>query len=340
MMSGTHPGCVEARSVTKFHQLARQGVCEFDGRLSLAYSEDQATFFLYARANLAPLGGGRAVQVSTSTDMRSWTPFEPVVLAGHTSGTSSDGDTYFFLVQPNPVHRGSLIAIFPLVQHARGCIGLALSIDGKEWSQVTPLMRCAVHGERAENQPVGGLILLPPNATAEQQQQPTQQGGGGQAQQQQQPQQLQRRRRGGRGAHSAGSEVASEAAATEGRVAIFMHMRVPDIAFDELAPHRLFKTHQAIAMRKGGSHIVRHTMPCGTLALWTAEMLTELAASGRPDGQRPAAKRMVDEPERFKCPPRSRRMCPSAAQNELQRQLNARKRKVEMEQKFKGFSAS
>ena len=32
-------------------------------------------------------------------------------------------------------------------------------MDGVEWSVLTPLIRCGVHGERAEHQPIG-LVLL------------------------------------------------------------------------------------------------------------------------------------------------------------------------------------
>ena len=63
----------------------------------------------------SPSGGSRGVQVSTSMDLVRWSSFERIHIRGHTSGHApSEGDTYFFLVQPNPVHRGSLVALFPL----------------------------------------------------------------------------------------------------------------------------------------------------------------------------------------------------------------------------------
>ena len=85
------------------------------------------------------------MQVATSTDLVHWEPFEPIIISGHDVLAASSGDLYFFSVHANPVHSGSLIAQFPLVQHARGCIGLALSIDGVQWSRVTPLVRCSQH---------------------------------------------------------------------------------------------------------------------------------------------------------------------------------------------------
>ena len=164
MMDGRHPGCIEARQQIEFPYLAGPGVCEFDGRLSLAWLDGR--FFLYARSNPASRGR-RAVQVSTSTDMINWTPFERISLKRHTTHSDSDGDLYFFLVQGNPTQPGSLIALYPLVQHARGCIGVSLSVDGRTWSGVTPLLRCAVHGERAEHQPIAAVFSNASSAAPE-----------------------------------------------------------------------------------------------------------------------------------------------------------------------------
>ena len=71
------------------------------------------------------------------------------------------GEIYFFAVQPNPIHNGSLIALAPIVHRFGGCIGLTLSDDGVYWSPLTPLVRCTVYGDRAAHHPVvGGLIKL------------------------------------------------------------------------------------------------------------------------------------------------------------------------------------
>ena len=67
VLNGSHPGCVEARDHATFPQLAGPGVCEFDGRLSLAHLGGR--FLLYARANRAAQGGQRSVQVSHSADL-------------------------------------------------------------------------------------------------------------------------------------------------------------------------------------------------------------------------------------------------------------------------------
>ena len=129
------------------------------------------------------------------------------------------------LAQANPVHAASLLGLFPLAQHHRGCVGLALSLDGIRWSRVTPLLECAVHGARAEAQPVG-LVLLPESR----------------------------------------------------QVAVFVHERVPGIAYDEKTPYRLAKTLRQLEMRHGGGQVVRYTLPCEALAEWTREQLAGLDA--------------------------------------------------------------
>ena len=68
MMTGAHAGCVEARDLALFPQLAGAGICEFDGRLSLAQTPN-GSYILYARANRASKGGHRSVQASTSVDL-------------------------------------------------------------------------------------------------------------------------------------------------------------------------------------------------------------------------------------------------------------------------------
>ena len=58
-------------------------------------------------------------------------------------------------VQSNPVDPHSLVALFPLIHHHSGCVGIALSADGYRWSRPTPVARCNVYGERAMNHPAG-----------------------------------------------------------------------------------------------------------------------------------------------------------------------------------------
>ena len=170
------------------------------------------------------------------------------------------------------------MALYPVVQHARACIGLSLSLDGKEWSELTPLLRCKVHGERAEDQPIA-LALLPRSANISS-------------------------RLGDRVAPigSAASRDGVGVAHAE-RIALYVQERVPDVAYDEWAPPRLYHTHFGMALKRGGSHVVRHIFPCGVLAHWTSGALRELATHGRADGQRPMAARLLTEPSRYECPP-------------------------------------
>ena len=130
LLSGSHPGCVERRQAPYLYP----GVCEFDGRLSLVYFRDR--YFLYARANMAARGE-RFVQVTSSVDLKKWSPFELVKVEGY---NHTEGDIYFFAVQLNPVHPRTLVALFPLVHHLQGCIGISLSADGVHWAAVQPLL--------------------------------------------------------------------------------------------------------------------------------------------------------------------------------------------------------
>ena len=161
IFDGTHAGCVERRP-RKLLRADGTSACEFDGRLSLVQHEGQ--LLLYARANLG-LSGSRFVQMTRSADGgASWSPFSLLQIQ-HL--TPMSGEIYFFAVQPNPIHNGSLIALAPIVHRFGGCIGLTLSDDGVHWSPLTPLVRCTVYGDRAAHHPVaGGLIKVRPNRLA------------------------------------------------------------------------------------------------------------------------------------------------------------------------------
>ena len=67
----------------------------------------------------------------------------------------------------NPSHNGSLVAVFPLVHHLRGCLAIAVSVDGVRWSRAMPLLSCKHYGERTIDHPAspsmvrrGGRIWL------------------------------------------------------------------------------------------------------------------------------------------------------------------------------------
>lgn len=153
LFNGTHRGCLERRS--RFYaSMAHLGTCEFDGRLSLARFGGR--LWLYARANVAE-HGQRFVQATSSADEgATWSAFSLISISGY---EMAQGDVYFFVVSANPALPGSLLALFPLAHQFRGCIGLAASADGLRWSAPTPLLRCAVHGERAVHHPAAGLVV-------------------------------------------------------------------------------------------------------------------------------------------------------------------------------------
>ncbi len=160
LLDGHHPGCIERRDRTiagldyliGARGAASGSACEFDGRLSLARFRGE--FLLYTRANPAA-HGRRHVQVSRSADGVRWSPFELVRIDGY----DGFGEIYFFAVQINPAHDGSLLAIFPLVDRLKGCIAAATSYDGVAWSAATPLVGCDIYGERTLDQPAAPAMV-------------------------------------------------------------------------------------------------------------------------------------------------------------------------------------
>ena len=153
IFNGTQSGCVERRT-RRYAPMARLGACEFDGRLSLVSFKGELR--LYSRANPA-VHGQRFVQAVSSADGgQSWGPFSFVSIDQY---DHAHGDIYFFAVSNNPVHSGSLLALYPLVHKFKGCIAISASSDGLRWSAPTPLTTCAVHGERTIHHPVQGFVL-------------------------------------------------------------------------------------------------------------------------------------------------------------------------------------
>ena len=66
---------------------------------------------------------------------------------------------YFFGVQANPSHNGSLVAVFPLVHRLRACLAIAASVDGVRWTRVTPLLSCRLYGERTMDHPAAPSMV-------------------------------------------------------------------------------------------------------------------------------------------------------------------------------------
>ena len=94
IITGRHPGCVERRR-------GLDGVCEYDGKLSLARYRER--FYMYARANLKPDGGGRFVQVAQSagdSPSSGFGPFALLSILGY--DPVGPGNIYLTCVTPCP----------------------------------------------------------------------------------------------------------------------------------------------------------------------------------------------------------------------------------------------
>ena len=165
VMDGLHSGCTDRRipkqpcyhclqgSIAKMQPAAKgSGVCEYDGRLSLVFHRGR--YLLYARANVAS-HGQRFVQVAASVDAYNWAPFQGIAVTGY---NYTEGEIYFWLVEPNPLDNTTLIALLPLIHRYRGCVGISLSRDGVHWTKPDPLLRCSVHGERTTHHPAAGVV--------------------------------------------------------------------------------------------------------------------------------------------------------------------------------------
>ena len=116
LFTGRDQGCIEGRvNANGISSLARHGLCVYDGRLSLVFFRGR--FLLYARAN--PTIGRRFVQVTSSVDLREWTPLRSIRLKGI---IACDASIYTFTVQSHPLRNDRLVAFFPAVL---GCEGSA-----------------------------------------------------------------------------------------------------------------------------------------------------------------------------------------------------------------------
>ena len=169
VLDGRHAGCVERRS-------GFGGVCEFDGRLSLALLKNDV--LLYARANTRAEGGGRGVQVARRGRKGGpWSAFAAVDFAG----LNNDDQVYFAAINPNPalvedalvvlapvaradgpaVNAGTLVALAPVARaDGSAYVGLAVSCDGIHFSALVPLLNCTGGASlgRAPDHPVDGLL--------------------------------------------------------------------------------------------------------------------------------------------------------------------------------------
>ena len=159
VIDGRHPGCVERRE-------GFGGLCEFDGRLSLAPLGNE--LLLYARANTREAEAAAACRCRGAVQWLA--PFAQVSFEGF-----EDDQVYFAAINRHPAfvlrHRGhqyaadALIALAP-VSRADGSayVGLAVSCDGVHFSNLEPLLNCTGGASlgRAPDHPVDGLLRRGP----------------------------------------------------------------------------------------------------------------------------------------------------------------------------------
>lgn len=153
LVSAVHPGCVDNR--------LRAGYgagCEYDGRVALVHHRGR--YLLFTRANLDECQGrgGRFVQVTSSADTVTWSPFSLVAIAEY---SPPSGDIYFFAVQTSPTNPDQLIALYPLSQPPRGCICVSFSNDGSRWTRARSLVGCRpkMNGRTDVHPVMGGVVL-------------------------------------------------------------------------------------------------------------------------------------------------------------------------------------
>lgn len=152
VLLGTHEGCIECRpSWNSFRKRNFDGMCEFDGRLSLVTFREE--LWLFTRANTGV--GGREVQVTKSMDGgASWGEFRPVQL-------DLDGkNIYFFGVSPHPTVDDALLSVFPYVEGERGLVMAAVSTDAVHWRQIGAIAVGGTVEGRSLIHPAIGVALV------------------------------------------------------------------------------------------------------------------------------------------------------------------------------------
>eukprot|EP00966_Prymnesium_polylepis_P294972 6811704-Prymnesium_polylepis.1 len=157
VVSTAHAGCVDRRLRTGYG-IEYGGGCQYDGRLSLVHHRGH--FLLYTRANLRECAprGGRFVTVARSTDLHTWGPMQTISVQEYDEHT---GDIYFFAVQRHPLDGRALLALFPLSLPPSGCITMAVSLDGVQWSRPLKLVdSVAVPPGRTQDHPVAGGVRV------------------------------------------------------------------------------------------------------------------------------------------------------------------------------------
>ncbi|KAJ1626777.1 hypothetical protein T492DRAFT_842900 [Pavlovales sp. CCMP2436] len=119
----------------------------------------------FGRSNIK-YNGGRFVQVAESAGAELAGPFGPMQLLDFDNYDSAgNGNIYFAAVNVHPLDVGMLIGLFPVNTgdlpygaDTNGMIGMAFSCDGKEWSELVPLIYSHGIAGRTYDHPVDGLV--------------------------------------------------------------------------------------------------------------------------------------------------------------------------------------
>mmetsp|Transcript_23640 Transcript_23640/g.69402 ORF Transcript_23640/g.69402 Transcript_23640/m.69402 type:complete len:300 (+) Transcript_23640:1014-1913(+) len=139
----------------------------------LSLTRFRGRYLIYARANMQSKRGGRYVQVAMTDgdDPRGpYGAFSLLTIAGYEASVAS-GNIYFAAVKPNPLDRGTLLGLFPVVlkealpqgtggaNNDTGIIGLSISCDGRHWAPLVVLTTCYARRNRTKDQPADGFIV-------------------------------------------------------------------------------------------------------------------------------------------------------------------------------------
>ena len=129
--------------------------CGLDSKFSVIWWKN--AWVAYIRANPVSGGGGRHVQLMTSTDgTQTWSPFRLVDIDNVTPAKGSD--IYFFDVfELNSTHMG---AHYPAVFDWESGVFESTSTDGVHWSAPELLRHSRSYGERTTLHPVGSSAAM------------------------------------------------------------------------------------------------------------------------------------------------------------------------------------
>lgn len=155
-------GCIEEREHFR-------GTCQFDGHFSLVSGSGSGSdWLLYARANIARGtnngAGGRHVQMTRAPSPSGpWGGFRLLKFGtwNATDPVRPEVNIYLPAVKRNPVDSRTLLGLFPYYDDVRAFIGLAMSCDGWQFSELEPFVPSSQGNgiRRISDHPVDGWLV-------------------------------------------------------------------------------------------------------------------------------------------------------------------------------------